>query len=168
MQHAGALHRFTEYRVQKRLLWILPLIVLGTLASPSLIAQASRGRKYTPPPPTAKIVVTVVKATNGKPVQNAAVVFHPLKNGKDEGALELKTDGDGKATIDVIPIGDTVRLQIIADGFQTFGEDYPITTDAKDIEVKLKRPAQQYSIYEKHPGGEVGGATPQTTQPQPQ
>ena len=56
--------------------------------------------------------VTVIKATNGKPVENAAVIFHPMKNGKDEGNLELKTNEEGKAIIEVIPIGDTVRLQV--------------------------------------------------------
>jgi hypothetical protein len=128
------------------------------------MAQA-RGRKYTPPPPTARITVTVIKETNGKPVENAAVVFHPMKGNKDEGNLELKTNEEGKAIIDVIPIGDTVRLQVIANGFQTFGDDYPITTDTKTIEVKLKRPARQYSIYEKHPDSEVGGADSKPSSP---
>jgi 5-hydroxyisourate hydrolase-like protein (transthyretin family) len=112
--------------------------------------QQHRGRKYVPPPPTSKITVTVLKATNGKPVENAAVVFHPMKNGKDEGGLELKTNEEGKVSIDVIPIGDTVRLQVIATGFQTFGDDYEITTDSKDITVKMKHPDRQYSIYEQH------------------
>jgi hypothetical protein len=140
----------------------IALLVLFTLLlAPSLLsAQETRGRKYTPPPPTAKITVTVVKATNGKPIENAAVVFHPMKAGKDEGNLELKTNEDGKATIEVIPIGDTIRLQIIADGFQTFGDDYQITTDTKDIQVKMKRPSRQYSIYEQHADAPVGGATP--------
>ena len=35
--------------------------------------------------------------------------------------MELKTNEDGKTIIDVLPIGDTVRLQIIASGFQTSG-----------------------------------------------
>jgi hypothetical protein len=117
-----------------------------------LFAQdaAHRGRKYTPPPPTSKITVTVIKAANGKPLENAAVVFHPMKNGKDEGNLELKTNEEGKVTIEVIPVGDTVRLQVIANGFQTFGDDYEITTDSKEITVKMKHPDRQYSIYEKH------------------
>src|ERR1700739_2264774 len=106
-----------------------------------------RGRKYTPPPPTSAIKVTVLRSTNGKPIPNAAVVFHPIKNGKDEGALELKTDDDGIVKIDVIPIGDTVRLQVIADGWQTYGDDYKIETDTKDIVIKMKRPTTQYSIY---------------------
>jgi hypothetical protein len=135
---------------------------LFAVTAPGLLMaqdQTHRGRKYTPPPPTSKITVTVTKATNGKPVENAAVIFHPIKNGKDEGNLELKTNEEGKAVIEVIPIGDTVRLQIIASGFQTFGEDYEITTDTKDINVKMKRPDRQYSIYEQHdPNKQQGGA----------
>jgi hypothetical protein len=85
-----------------------------------------------------------------------------MKNGKDEGNLELKTNEEGKASIDVIPIGDTVRLQIIANGFQTFGDDYEITTDSKEITVKMKRPDRQYSIYEQHDDKVQGGADPKT------
>jgi 5-hydroxyisourate hydrolase-like protein (transthyretin family) len=150
-----------------RLRGILLLALFTVLMAPSLLsAQEKRGRKYTPPPPTSKITVTVVKETNGKPVENAAVVFHPMKEGKDEGNLELKTNEDGKATIDVIPIGDTIRLQVIANGFQTFGDDYAITTDTKAIEIRLKRPSRQYSIYEKHADTLQGGNDSKPAQPQ--
>ena len=119
--------------------------------------DAKRGRKYTPPPATCKITVTVTKATNGKPVENAGVVFHPIKDGKSEGNMEMKTNGDGKAVLDVIPVGDTVRLQIIASGFQTYGADYQLDGATKDIEVKMLRPGKQYSIYEKHDDSQIGG-----------
>ena len=146
------------------------LIVAATLLLPSLLCaqESGRGRKYVPPPPTSKITVTVTKAVNGKPVENAAVVFHPIKNGKDQGGLELKTDENGKATLDVIPVGDMLQLQVIATGFQTFGNNYQITTDSKDIAVKLRHPARQYSIYEQHPDGQVGGPTPQEPPAKPQ
>jgi len=129
---------------------IFAVCLFAVSLSAMLFAQdeTKRGRKYTPPPPTSKITVTVIKATSGKPVENAAVIFHPMKNGKDEGNLELKTNEEGKAAIDVVPIGDTMTLQIIASGFQTFGEDYKITTDTKEIVVRLKRPQGQYSIYD--------------------
>jgi hypothetical protein len=116
-----------------------------------------RGRKYTPPPATCKITVIVTKATNGKPLENASVIFHPIKNGKDDGNLEMKTNQDGKAILDVIPVGDTVRLQVIVSGYQTFGDDYEINEDTKEILVKMKRPAKQYSIYEKHDDTLQGG-----------
>ena len=133
--------------------------VLSLCLFPLLLCaqDAKRGRKYTPPPPTCKITITVTKASNGKPVENAGVIFHPMKNGKDDGNMELKTNEDGKAVLDVIPVGDLVRLQIIAQGFQTYGADYQLDEATKEIEVKLLRPGRQYSIYEKHDSGQVGG-----------
>ncbi|MGA7340634.1 MAG: hypothetical protein WBX18_08550 [Terracidiphilus sp.] len=105
------------------------------------------GRKYKVPPLASRIEVTVLKSVNGKPIENAAVIFHPIEGDKDKGALELKTNEDGKAIIDVIPIGDTVRLQIIANGYQTYGQDYKIDKAEMSMEVHLKRPGAQYSIY---------------------
>lgn len=136
------------------------IILAASLVFPSLLLaqEWGRGRKYKPPPPTCNITVTVVKATNGKPVENAAVVFHPINDkGKDAGGMELKTDENGVAKLNVIPIGDTLRLQIIATGFQTFGNDYQIKTPAREITVKLRYPAKQFSIYQKHPDTEIGG-----------
>jgi uncharacterized surface anchored protein len=134
-------------------------VLVAALLIPSFLCaqETGRGRKYVPPPPTAKITVTVTKATNGKPVENAAVVFHPIKNGKDEGGMELKTNEEGKATLDLIPIGDTLLLQVVSPGYQTFGNEYKITTDSKEITVQLRHPAQQYSIYQQHSTGQVGG-----------
>ncbi|HEX4029520.1 MAG TPA: carboxypeptidase-like regulatory domain-containing protein [Terracidiphilus sp.] len=107
-------------------------------------------RKYKTPPQSSRIQILVVKADNGKPIENAAVIFHPIEGDRDKGALELKTDEDGKAIIDVIPIGDTVRLQIIANGFQTYGGDYKVDKDAMSMEIHLKRPVRQYSIYKNN------------------
>lgn len=123
---------------------------LGLLMVPCLRAQDEnhRGRKYTPPPSTAHISVSVIKDTNNKPVENAAVIFHPMQGERDKGYMELKTNEEGKAVIDVIPIGDTLRVQVIADGFQTYGGDYKVDTDTKDIVIRLKRPQKQYSTYE--------------------
>jgi hypothetical protein len=153
--------------------------VLLLAGFPLLCAGADQrnGRKYTPPPATATIKVTVLRSTNGKPIPNAAVVFHPMEGDHDKGALELKSDEDGKVTIDVIPIGDIVRLQVIAEGWKTFGDDYKIDTDSKDIVVKMKRPGEQYSLYgDGHgtasstttPKGESNSAKPSQQTPIPQ
>src|SRR5579863_3264434 len=111
-------------------------LVAGTFA---LRAQddSHHGRKYKAPPPSATISVTVVRAYNGKPISDAHVIFHPIEGDKDKGALELKTNEDGKATIDVIPIGDTVTLQVIANGFQTYGQIYKIDKLNMAMEVRL-------------------------------
>jgi hypothetical protein len=119
----------------------------------SLSAQDSSTqhlRKYKPPPPAARIEVTVVKDFNGKPIQDAHVIFHPIEGDKDKGYLELKTNEDGKAIIDVLPIGDTVRMQIIANGYQTYGEDYKVDKDEMSMEIRMKRPGAQYSVYKQN------------------
>jgi hypothetical protein len=124
--------------------------------------SSKRGRKYKAPAPTSRIEVTILKDVNGKPIENAAVVFHPMEGNKDKGNMELKTNEDGKMVIDVLPINSTVRVQVIAPGFQTYGEDYKIEKPEMALEIRMKRPGEQYSIYKLHDSSEVGGkdATP--------
>jgi len=109
--------------------------------------SSGRGRKYKAPPPTSRVEVSVVRDTDGKPITNAAVIFHMVG---DKGNMELKSNEDGKAVIDVLPTGSTVRLQIISKGFQTYGEDYKIEDASMGIDVRMKRPGEQYSIYKPH------------------
>jgi 5-hydroxyisourate hydrolase-like protein (transthyretin family) len=148
--------------MQRRSLFRLSVFVAAFGLAVTLLAASAqdaprRGRKYKAPPATARIEVTVLRDANGKPIENAAVVFHPMEGGKDKGAMELKTNEDGKTIIDVLPIGDTVRLQIIAKGFQTYGEDYKIDKAEMAVEIKMKRPGEQYSIYKPHDASAVGG-----------
>jgi hypothetical protein len=137
----------------------LPIVLTCclSLASPqAAIAQndapVHRGRKYKAPPETSRIQVLVTKKSNGKPISNAAVVFNPTKDGKDIGSLEVKTDPDGKATIDVIPTGSLVRVQVIANGFATFAEDYQVNEPTREIAVTMLRPQEQISTYEENHG----------------
>jgi hypothetical protein len=132
----------------------LLLIAVSTLAH-AQDDNSKRGRKYKAPPPTAHFEITVLRATSGKPIENAAVIFHPLSDGKDDGNMELKTNDEGKTAIDLLEIGSTVRIQIIAPGFQTYGEDYKIDKDTMAVEVKLKRPVKQYSLYQDNEGAKA-------------
>ena len=136
------------------------LVVFAGSAAFHAQDQDHRGRKYKAPPLSARIYVTVLKADNGKPIRDAHVIFHPIEGDKDKGALELKTDEDGKISIDVIPIGDTVRLQIIANGYQTYGQDYQVNRPKLSWEVCMRRPSAQYSIYTHHPTSMGDSACP--------
>src|ERR1700747_714538 len=69
---------------------VLSLIVTSTIVTSTLFAfaqeQDKRGRKYKAPPETMKVDITVVRASSGKPIPNAAVIFHPVnEKGKVEG-----------------------------------------------------------------------------------
>jgi len=111
------------------------------LAIPVLLAASASAQAST-------VKVVVVKDDTGKPVRNAAVILHPVKqNGKQaKGGIELKTDAEGKAESDGMPYGK-LRVQVIAPGFQTFGDDYTINQSEHTVTIRLKRPQGQYTIY---------------------
>lgn len=110
------------------------------------------GRKWKPMPPTAHIVVTVEKAFNGKPIANAGVVFHAFRNGKDDGNLEVKTDPDGRAVMDLIEVGSHVEIQVIARGFATEGRSMDVTGPNAEMLIKVQRPRAQVSQFETDEG----------------
>jgi len=93
----------------------------------------------------------VIKDDNGKPVRSAAVIIHPVntegKQGK--GGMELKTDAEGKTDFDGIPDGK-LRVQVLAQGFQTYGEDFDVEKPKMELTIRLKRPHGQYSVYDDH------------------
>src|SRR6266576_6159174 len=100
----------------------------------------------------AAVAFVVLRDYNGKPVKNASVIMHPVKkNGKQKNSgLQLKTNTEGKTSFDGVPYGP-LRVQVLAQGFQTFGEDYVVDKPEMEITIKLKRPQGQYSVYEDHP-----------------
>lgn len=103
-------------------------------------------RKYKALPPTAHIEV-LVQRPNGKPLANVAVIFHPVKDGKFDGNLEMKSDSDGRVVLDLIPVGSQMNVQVIANGYATFGQEYDVPTDTKNIVITMQRPVEQYSTY---------------------
>ncbi len=95
----------------------------------------------------AKVTVMVVRAQDGKPLQHAAVVFHATEQSKDDGNIEVKTNEEGRASLDLIPVGSRVLVQVIVPGYRTFGQEYDVSGSEKSITVKLLPPNQQYSVY---------------------
>ena len=103
--------------------------------------------------PTSALSFVVLKDDNGKPIRNAAVVLHPVnsKGKQGRGGFELKTDSDGKTHFEGVPYGK-LRVQVLAPGFQTYGQDFDIADPEKEITVRLKRPQKQFSIYDDGQG----------------
>jgi len=154
-------------RTQIRLCLLATSLVLLLCALTASAQKDStyRGRKYKAPPPTARIEITILRDVNGKPIENAAVIFHPIAGEVSKGNMELKTNEDGKTVIDVLPMGDTVRLQIIARGFQTYGEDFKVEKPEMALEIRMKRPGEQYSIYKDHGQSSDAGQHPHSEKP---
>lgn len=132
-----------------RRLWIL----LATFSLTALILLAR---------PATQIRVEV-KNQAGQPVERAAVILDFLgshhqifKLGKREQKhWEVRTNLRGIANFPSIPQG-TIRVQVIAKSFQTYGSNYDIDEKQKTVQIMLEPPQKQYSIY---------GTTPDTSQP---
>jgi hypothetical protein len=142
-------------------------MLLAGLALMTLLSLVgSAAAQKDPDEPTSLLSFVVVKEDNGKPVRNAAVIMHPVtSHGKQgHGGMELKTDAEGKSSFDGIPYGK-LRVQVLASGFQTYGEDFDVNQPKMDFTIKLKRPKGQYSIYEDHakdaPPAKEGASPPE-------
>ena len=95
-----------------------------------------------------------VKSLGGKPVERASVVVRFVegrsiaKFGKKiRTSWETRTNMDGVAKIPSLPQGK-ILIQVIAKGYQTFGQDFEITEEEKTIEIKLNPPQPQYSVHQ--------------------
>jgi hypothetical protein len=121
------------------------MILLGVT---SIVGIMSGLPAWSQEDPTSKVSFLIVRDSNGKPIRAASVVLHPVtRKGKQQrGGFELKTDNDGKTEFEGVPYGK-MRIQVLAPGFQTYGDDYDINKPEMDVVVKLKRPADQYSVY---------------------
>ncbi len=64
------------YRSFRRFAVFAFMLVLVAGLAAAAQDTTRRGRKYKAPPPTSRIDVTVLRNDDGKPVENAAVVFH--------------------------------------------------------------------------------------------
>ena len=151
--------------VRVALLSVLVLFGTSCLHAQDDAAPVKHGRKYKAPPQTARIEVTVIKGFNKKPIMNAAVIFHPIDaNGHDDGTLEVKSGPDGKASIDIIPLNSKVRVQVLANGFATYAEDFNIDSLNREILVSMVRPQAQVSAYQDN-GGKAADTQPGIQEP---
>jgi hypothetical protein len=96
----------------------------------------------------------VVKTESGRPIDHASVVVRFVKGhsvvkfGKAVRlTYELRTNQDGEAKVPEIPQGE-IRIQVIAKGYQTFGQIFDVTEEEKTVDIKLNLPQQQYSSHQ--------------------
>lgn len=124
--------------------WIFGVIGAFALLGATFLAQAADMTKLT----------ISVKNDSGKPVDRAGVIVrfvqgrNYIKLGKKiRTTYELRTNQEGEASIPEIPQG-TIRVQVIAKGYQTFGKDFEVTEPEKTLEIKLNPPQPQYSAHQ--------------------
>ena len=137
------------HRISRMNKYLVRVTVLLALCATAIPGAAQKDKDVEP---TSWLYFTVIKDDNGKPVRNAAVVLHPVnaKGKQERGGMELKARPDGMCDFDGTPNG-MLRVQVLAHGFQTYGEDFDIEKPKTEITIKLKQPKGQFSIYDDHP-----------------
>ena len=99
---------------------------------------------------TTRLTVRVVSKTNDKPVNDAHVVVRfvvarTLRRDKRT-SWEAKTNQRGTLVLTQIPYG-AVKVQVIARGYQTYGEQYELNKPEQQLTIQLKLPGEQVSGY---------------------
>lgn len=98
-----------------------------------------------------KIVVTT---RSGRPIDRADVIVRfggrsLVKLGKMvRTTWEMRSSQEGVAEIPDMPKGK-IRIQVIAKGYQTFGDTFDVNEDERTIEIKLNPPQKQFSSHDK-------------------
>jgi hypothetical protein len=94
-----------------------------------------------------------VTTQGGKPIDHADVVVKFVSGRslielgrKITTSWEMRTNQEGVAKVPELPQG-TILIQVIATGYQTFGQTFEVNALAKTIEVKLNSPQEQYSAH---------------------
>ncbi len=96
-----------------------------------------------------QLTVKVLRESDGKPVADAHVVIHFTEEKllKDRrGTWETKTNRRGEVMLPNVPTG-TARVQVIARGFQTYGNEHQLAKPEEEVTIQLKPPQKQVSAY---------------------
>lgn len=106
----------------------------------------------THPPPVktnveTRITIEVIGGEKDVPVENASIYVKYVeahKLAKDKKLeLNVKTNHDGIAHVPNAPLG-RVLIQVIAEGWKTYGRWYDITDTKQAFKIHLQRPPKWY------------------------
>jgi len=126
------------------------IVILGVLAVPAAVwtqqEQAPLSKKEQAPSPLNRITIEITGGEANKPVENASVYVktveqHLIKDKKFE--INVRTNQQGVAHVPDAPMG-RVLVQVVAEGWKTYGHWYDITETKQVIKIHLERPPKWY------------------------
>ena len=126
---------------------VLVLAALGILVR----AQAAQAPGAKTPAPssnqTSRVTIEVSGGEKETPVENASVYLKYVEERKikkdKQVELNVKTNRDGAAHVPEAPLG-RVLIQVVADGWKTYGRWYDIADAKQVIKVHLEKPPRWY------------------------
>jgi hypothetical protein len=136
-----------KQRVTRGLFAALAALALGVAlraqSTPEPDAKAHSGKSD----PVSRVTIEVSGGEKDSPIENASVYLkyveeHKLKKDKKV-ELNVKTNRAGTAHIPEAPTG-RVLIQVVADGWKTYGRWFDITEANQTIKVHLEKPPRWY------------------------
>ena len=118
-----------------------PMVCLSIVAS-----QDPKGKQETPAAPANKLTIEVTGGDESRPIENASVYVktveeHLIKDKKFE--VNVKTNMKGVAHVPDAPTG-RILIQVVADGWKTYGHWYDVTDLKQVIKIHLEKPPKWY------------------------
>jgi hypothetical protein len=117
------------------------------LACPSIGAsQDPKGKPESPAAAANKLTIEVTGGEESRPIENASVYVktveeHLIKDKKFE--VNVKTNMKGVAHVPDAPTG-RILIQVVADGWKTYGHWYDVTDLKQVIKIHLEKPPKWY------------------------
>jgi len=128
------------------LLLAIALSLLSTAGAQDRSQPAPKSKEQTAPAVN-RLTIEVTGGDKNVPVENASIYVRltPDRKGKKDKKFELnvKTNRDGVAHVPDPPQGRVV-IQVIAEGWKTFGQAFDISDPQQTIQIHLVRPPQWY------------------------
>ena len=141
-----------EYKLktEMRLSRLAAAIAIGlALLAPGKVC----GQEQTPPAnkttldQLSRITIEVSGGEKSVPIENASIYIKYVEERKIKSnktvELNVKTNRDGTAHVPDAPMGRAL-VQVVADGWKTYGRWYDVTDAKQTIKIHLDRPPKWY------------------------
>src|SRR5271168_2239518 len=135
---------------------LIPVCVALALTTASVFSSAAQNSQAADPKaqpqqqkPDApsRITISISGGEKDLPVENASVYLKYIEERKIKKdktiELNVKTNREGTAHVPDAPLG-RVLIQVIAEGWKTYGQWYDITDAKQFIKIHLERPPKWY------------------------
>jgi hypothetical protein len=119
-------------------------VAVGTQSTPANAVKAQAAKRDEQ---TSHVTLEVSGGEANAPIENASVYLKYVEEHKilkdKRTELNVKTNRQGVAHVPTAPMG-RVLIQVVADGWKTYGRWYDITEIKQTIKVHLEKPPKWY------------------------
>jgi hypothetical protein len=126
----------------------IPILILAlAFAAHAQDKAADQNAKTDSSAKDVRLTIVVTGGDEKKPIDSASVYIRYVeehKHGRDKKIeMNLKTNQSGVCHVPVVPPGKFI-VQVIAEGWKTYGEYYDVNQTEQTINISLVRPPKWY------------------------